>query len=47
MILANILNNEKLSSQNLGSKIAERHADTGIDEPLTELHDEISPMNVW
>ena len=45
LILANALKEKVHSSCGLGSKIIERFAQAGLDEPLPELHGQkINPM---
>ena len=46
LILANALKEKKHLSIGLGSRIVERFAQSGLDEPLPELHGQkISPMD--
>lgn len=42
-ILRNALKDEKHHTVALGSKIAARFADIGLDEPISEIHQQISP----
>ena len=45
LILANALKEKEHSSCDLGSKIIERFAQAGLDEPFPELHGQkINPM---
>jgi len=43
LILRNALKEEKHNSVALGSIISARFADIGLDEPITEIHQQISP----
>jgi plasmid stability protein len=43
LILRNALTDEQHQSVALGSKIAARFADIGLDESITEIHQQISP----
>ncbi|MBU0500800.1 MAG: toxin-antitoxin system [Gammaproteobacteria bacterium] len=45
-ILRRVVNEEQIASAKLGSRIASRFADVGLDEPLPELHGQtIAPMS--
>lgn len=45
-ILRRAVNEEQLASAKLGSRIASRFAEVGLDEPLPELHGQtIAPMS--